>query len=185
MITAFQGVVPLDQPTQGGAQIQALPFQMPEIGADTPVETLAALIDAKPLLLSIIKEAEDEALKRAKVGFKIPGQKLVRSITQRKFVKDALEKLEAMRLKRHVYMVEKQKSPKELLECDDFKSLSDSRKAKITALIVKPEGGIVLAPESDSRHEYKPTQELFQDVPKDFSPPGLQVAPAPVQLSFL
>lgn len=154
----------------GGAQLQSLPMQLPEINENTPAETIAAIIDAKPLIMAIIKEAEEEGAKRAKSGTKIPGQKLVRATTHRRFVKNAEEELGKMRLKRSMYMEEKMLSPTKVVESKEFKALSDARRAKIEALIIKPEGGLVLVPESD------PKAEVVTDVASIFA----DVPPAPV-----
>lgn len=158
---------PTEMATVGGAQLQALPFQLPAIDENTPVEQLAALIDVEPMLMGIVKEAKAEALKRAKAGVRIPGQALGRSISRRKFVKDALDQLSKIRFKKEGYLETKLKSPKAVLESDEFKALSDKQKDRVKALIVKPEGAIILVPESDPRAgKTVDTREVFADVPQ-------------------
>lgn len=169
-----------------GAQLQALPIQLPEIDENTPIEKLAAIIDAKPLILAIIKEAEEEANRRAKSGKQVPGQKLVRASTHRRWAKDALEQLKKMRLKSSVYTDEKLKSPKQVLESDEVKGLSEARRKRLEELIVKPEGALVLVPESDPREAVQQSLEkIFEDV--SLPAPTAPAEPAPVKkpLSFL
>lgn len=169
-----------------GAQLQALPIQLPEIDENTPIEKLAAIIDAKPLILAIIKEAEEEANRRAKSGKQVPGQKLVRASTHRRWAKDALEQLKKMRLKASVYTDEKLKSPKQVLESDEVKGLSEARRKRLEELIVKPEGALVLVPESDPREAVQQSLEkIFEDV--SLPAPTAPAEPAPVKkpLSFL
>lgn len=182
-------------PAGNGAQLHALPFQLPEINSETPVDVLAAIIDAKPLIYAIIKEAEEEGSKRALAGAHVPGHKLVNSITHRRWAKDALKQLRAMRLKADVYMEEKLKSPKAVLESDEVKSMSEKRRQKIEELVTKPTGNPVLVPESDPRPAVvKDVAQIFADVTIPLppapaaAPPALEatpVAPVKTPISFL
>lgn len=150
-----------------GSQLHAIPFVMPEIDGSTPMDTLASLLDAKPIITAIIKEAEAEAYKRAKTGKIVPGQKLVHAKTNRKFVNGAQEKLDKIRaVKRDMYMELKLKTPTKLVDSKEFKALPEKVQQRVQALITKPEGAPTLVPESDPRESYTvDTKELFANVP--------------------
>lgn len=129
--------------------LQTAPLQIPVIGEQSTNEELAAILDAEPLIKSLIKEAQDEAIRRAREGQRIPGRKLVRGTTQRRWTDDAFETLSSMRVKAEVYSEKKLKSPAKVVDSDEFKSLSETQQKKISALVVKPEGPLKLVPESD------------------------------------
>lgn len=168
---AFGALQPAGAETQSLAPTGALPLQVPEISEATSNEDLAALIDMEDLVVQLFKEARELALARAKKGQRIPGQKVVHATTQRRYVPDAMEKLGGMRLKPDVYLDRKLKSPKQLLESDAFKELSEPRRKKIEALIVKPKGALILVPESAPGEPVVFAAEtLFKDVPAPLPP---------------
>lgn len=149
-----------------GPYKQTIPFQLPEIDGAATNEQLAQILDAEPMIMGLLKEAKAEALKRAESGQKIPGHKLVRAKTRRTLVDDAREKLERMRLKKDLYLDTKLKTATQLLSAT--KHLPETRRKKIEALVIKPEGPLTLAPESDSRKGVETNvSELFKDVPKE------------------
>jgi len=161
----------------------ALPLQLPKIGAQSTNEQLAAILDAEPLIKELLKEAHEEAVKRARNGQKIPGRKLIRGTSQRRWREGALETLSSMRVKASVYTESKLRSPKGVIESDAFRDLSETQQKKITDLVFKPEGALKLVPEADPGKAitFDPS-EMFKDVP---APPKVQADVPPAPISFL
>ena len=117
------------------------------------------------------KEARAEALKRARLGQHIPGYKVIHAPTKRKWVKDALDQFGHMRLKKDIYLTESLKSPKQVLESDIFKNLSEPRRAKIEALVEKPIGALRLVTESTPGEPVAiAATEVFKSVPPPLPP---------------
>lgn len=155
---------PSPVPTQPVLPNQAPPLALPSVDENITDEQLAQLLDAKPLVLELLKEAETEAVKRAQGGHSIPGYKLGRAVTRRKWTTDALDRLSKMRVKKEVYLDYKLRSPKAVLEAAE--DLSETQRKKIQELVVKPEGAVTLIPESDPRPALTvDTREVFKDVP--------------------
>jgi len=158
------------------------PLQIPEISAETTNEQLAQLLDAKPIVLGLLNEAEAEALKRARSGQDVPGYELDRKVSRRKWDDGALDTLDKMRVKEHVYTERKLRTPKQVIDSDEFKGLSENQQKKIQALIVKPEGAVCLVPKGTSKNPVlTDTKSVVDAIPK----PDPAPAASPEPLSFL
>lgn len=169
-----------DLTTPAGQGPANLPFQLPEIGKDTTNEQLAQMLDAESLVKSLFKEAREEALKRAQGGVRIPGQKMVRASSNRRWRDEAFDTLEGMRVKADVYTEKKLRSPKQVLESDAYKNLSDAQKKRISELVYKPDGQLKLVPESDPGKAISfEAVDMFEKLPADSENPT-QEKPAPI-----
>jgi len=111
-------------------------------------EQIAQVLDAAPLVREWLKEVEGEALKRHRDGRAIPGYKLTRKSTHRRFADNAMEIFEALRLPKAAYLESKLTSIPKLLESDAVKKLSAKRRARFDEAITKPEGALILVPQS-------------------------------------
>lgn len=125
------------------------PLQIAEIGANTPDEQLIQMLDMAPLIKQMLIEAEKEAIRRASNGTVFPGRKLVRSTASEKWVDNAEEELNRMRVPKSVIYKEVPRTPKQVYTDDWFKDLGKRKQANIMGLIYRPEGSLKLVLESE------------------------------------
>jgi hypothetical protein len=141
-----------------------IPFQFPEIGEETSDEQLAQILDAKEIILGLLKEAEAEALQREQEK---PGRYenwvIGETRTNRRFAKGALDQIKKMKVKQDVYLEKKLKTPKGVLSSEEFKALPEDKQEKIKELIVKPDGKPVLVPKATAIEDHS---DLVADIPK-------------------
>lgn len=126
-------------------------------------EAIGEAMRVIPLMDAYIKAVEGYALNLAKGGEKVPGQKLVRKGTRRKWTDpEAAQKELAKHLKPDQYMDE----PK-LLSFTKIEKLK-GMKSVVADLVHAPEGGLTLAPISDKREEVEidPGKD-FEDLDED------------------
>lgn len=140
------------------------PLTLPGVGEHTSDETLAAILDAEPVVTSIIKEAKEEALRRLGAGIEVPGYAVERPAGRRQYVPDAEAKLKKLRLKQEVIYEKKLKTPRQLIDSPAFKSLPDEKKDKVLELIVQPEGAPKLTRVSSITHSKPDHKNLFAQV---------------------
>lgn len=124
-------------------------------------EELAGIITRAKVYAPWLKQVEKHALSEAMSGNEIPGYKIVRANTKKKFDDEAkvLAELEASGRIHSDLVKEQLKSATELkvvLGKEDFERL-------VVPHQVKPEGGPVLAPISDKRPVFNPAAEDFKE----------------------
>ena len=110
--------------------------------------TLADILSRKKLLLALLDAVETQALERALSGSKIPGFKLVESVTRRTWVDYGalLDELEACQLP-----MDKLAPPTLVSPAQAEKLVPKAQQAVLSRFITKPKGKPTLAPESDKR----------------------------------
>lgn len=129
----------------------------PPAVVDLEAETIAKVLTKAGILKDWIKRIEERAHQMALDGAPPPGFKLVHSTSHRKFRDDVSADYLADMLGFDIgdLMSEpKLKSPAAV-----EKLLGKKRKEEISALVYKPRGKIILAPESDPREPVKPDAE--------------------------
>jgi hypothetical protein len=140
-------------PGAAGAPAPGLPLQLPEITPDLSDEKIAELLDIEPLVTAMFKDVREEALRRIQGGQIIPNHKAVhgRASTVFKNAEEAAETLKSLPLKKAVLFKEVLRTPKQIMDSDDYKALGDRRKKKVEDLIDKRPGKLTIVPESDPR----------------------------------
>lgn len=141
-------------------------------------ERLREIIDAKPLLTSLISSAEEEALRRLEAGHSIPGIKLVNGPSQRSWALDddeIIKRLKSMGVPKDSMYITKVVSPAQVKKLkfkkkvkgeEVVKSLSERQLKTLDAeyVSVKP-GRHLVVPESDSRKSIQTEiADMFQPV---------------------
>ncbi len=170
---------PVDAPQAASAE--PVDWNQAETDMGRPPELLgpaelAAILDRAALMKAWIKAVEEKAAELARAGTAIPGHKLVRANTRRKYGEPdevIIKKLMGMRDTRDtegkkkfakadvtrvvpisITTVEKEVKP----------YVSDRQWKTFSQYIIKPEGAPVLVPDTDSRPAIKSAEEVFQPV---------------------
>lgn len=176
---AFGGIV--TQPMTVAVTRDLPFFTLPDNTKEMSDEQITKVLDAESLINEWLKDVRKTALERAMNGAQIPGYKVVRGTTQRKYDSEAelIEELEGMRIRKEIYLESKLKSPAKLLATKEIKEMGPRRLKKIESHIIKPEGALTLVPDSD------PRQSALVDVAKAFANVPKVAAPTTQTLSFL
>lgn len=141
--------------TQGGDEAFDVLMSSERIDSLSP-EQLATFLEIAPLIEARIKDARERATSLATDGVQIPGYKLVRGQSSRRWSEDAetiVKKLQhSIKLKKGEIYEQKLRSPAQLQKL----GLPVEKWQKIERYIIKPEGKLTLVPESDSRENALP-----------------------------
>lgn len=130
-----------------------------------PDEMYCSILKNRKALESFLDKACDVALDRAKAGTKFDGFKLVEARTNRKWTdtNKAEEVLKRYFKREEIYEL-KVKGPAKFDKA--LKTLTPRKANTLRAVIEKPKGQPVLAPENDKRSEFNPLQG-FKDLTKE------------------
>jgi hypothetical protein len=126
-------------------------------------EQVRTVLDAAPLIRARLKDIEDRATQMLQNREGVPGYKLVRSVGNRKWSLDEDEiakKLKNMKIPKDVYTKTVVRSPSDLQK----QGLQTKTWDLVQKYIVRPEGGLTLAPASDKRPDAMAALEHFKPV---------------------
>ncbi len=131
-------------------------------------EELAKVLDAEPLVTVWFKEMREEALRRFQGGDRVPGQKVVRADTKRAWIKDTeliIKKLKSKRLAKADIFENKLRALTKVL---GNSKLNDKQRKDIEKTCInKPEGALIVVPETDKRKEVLfDARALFDKAPE-------------------
>lgn len=119
---------------------------------------LGEFADRKKMVLDFFSMIEDEIYVRAMKGTDIPGWKLVEKKSQRVFRDGALAELQE-KLGSAIYEEPKVKSPAQV------EKISSEAKKLVAKLAFKPNNGLTIAPESDTRTAVRRSaKDVFADI---------------------
>jgi hypothetical protein len=141
----------------GAKNLDKLPEPTKERLYNIPDETVVKLLDNKKLIEKFLKNIEEHSLERLKNGEKIPGYKLVRKKSNRKWTDEA-ETILSEKLGDDAYT-------KSLIGITAAEKLLE--KEEMNKLTYKPEGGIEMVPESDKREAISSIVDEFEEVEND------------------
>jgi hypothetical protein len=120
---------------------------------------LSTILDMKSQVLDFFKQAGGEALGRAEKGTEIPGWKLVRAKTNRRYIckKEAVVALKELAKKKRGLKVSDVVVQSPISFTNAIKLLGMDN---VSFLIEKPQGSLVLAPQDDKRD----AESVFTDI---------------------
>lgn len=136
----------------------------PELAANlVTIEECSKFVENAKFITQLLNGYTNRLERELKDGAKIPGFKLVQANTRKKWVNE----LEAF-AKLKTWAALDEVAPRKLATVNQIETalgkMSTAKKNKFNDLWVKPEGSIVMAPESDKRTAIKPVVEDFDDI---------------------
>jgi hypothetical protein len=161
------------------SEFEAVPFAP---SPQTSPEELSQRMKAIPMLDAFIRAVEAEAARRLREGNQVPGFKLVRKRSKRKWAdeKAAVEALKAIFPVAKLFKPQKPISPS---QAEKLRERADGTKIArkevlpiIAALSTKPEGGITVVDEHDPREAVDPSAAAMADFTQ--AEPGVDPAEA-------
>ena len=150
--TVNQGFAMVPQQNPGSLIPATRALQMPPVGEALSEQFISEALNAKPLIIAWLTAIEEEGLTRFQAGHVIPGRKVIRGQTCRKFALKDVElaaKFKSMGIPKSDYLREAVRTPKQILALDRVKKWSKTKIKHLQDLIIKPQGALKLVPSTD------------------------------------
>lgn len=124
--------------------------------SDLDLSVVVTVLDSAPMIRGWLDAVESYAMAMLQAGHEVPGYKLVRGRSNRKWdpelnEEDLEKKLKNLGLKKAEYTDQRIKSVTQIEAILSKRDLSDIKKRNFQKLVVKPEGKVTIAPGSDPR----------------------------------
>lgn len=138
------------------AATKAVATELAKVNIDMDGEKLRRLLNAANLLEMVAKAIRQQAYNQVTQGAKVPGYKLVRQGTKRRWLEGPKEEIvETLGL--FGFDGDALYKPRELKSFTDIEELSKEAAALVEGLTEQPEGALVLAKETDKRPAVVPS----------------------------